>query len=300
MASIDWFGLVVLSVIWGSSFLFVELAIDHVAPFTIVFFRVGFAAVALIVYCRFKKLRIPFERQHIFQYLVMGFVAHALPFTLITWGQTHITAGLASIYNATAPLFTVLVAHYCLADELANSTKFIGVLTGLFGVAVLIGGGMNGLTLDNLLGQLAGLCAAISYALSFVYGRRFSGMAPAGIAAATLTSATFLITPLAFFYGSSATHLPPASSIAAIITLALLCTAIAYILYYWILERAGATNLSLVTFLIPVSAITLGIVFLGETLAFNHVMGLALIFCGLLLVDGQVLRFFLLKRASRT
>jgi drug/metabolite transporter (DMT)-like permease len=300
MASIDWFGLVVLSVIWGSSFLFVELAIDHVAPFTIVFFRVGLAAVALIVYCRFKKLRIPFESQHIFQYLVMGFVAHALPFTLITWGQTHITAGLASIYNATTPLFTVLIAHYCLADERANSTKFIGVLTGLFGVAVLIGGGMNGLTLDNILGQLAGLCAAISYALSIVYGRRFSGMAPAGIAAATLTSATLLITPLAFFYGSSATPLPPASSIAAIITLALLCTAIAYIIYFWILERTGATNLSLVTFLIPASAIMLGIVFLGETLMLNHVMGLVLIFCGLLLVDGQVLRFFLRKRASRT
>jgi drug/metabolite transporter (DMT)-like permease len=300
MVLIDWLGLVVLSMIWGSSFLFVELAIDYVAPFTIVFARVGLAALALILYCRIKGVRIPVEGNRISQYLMMGFLAHALPFALITWGQTHITAGLASIYNATTPLFTVLVAHYCLADERANTTKFIGVLTGLSGVAVLIGGGMNGLTGDNLLGQLAGLCAAISYAFSIVYGRRFSGMTPAGIAAATLSAATLMIAPFAFFYGSALTPLPPASAVAAIVMLALLCTAVAYIIYYWILGRAGATNLSLVTFLIPASAIMLGIVFLGETLAPNHIAGLALIFGGLILVDGQLLRFFLRVRAGRT
>jgi drug/metabolite transporter (DMT)-like permease len=296
---INWLGLVVLSMIWGSSFLFVELAVDHVAPITIVFFRVGLAALALILYCLFKRLRIPLEGKHIRQYVIMGFLAHALPFALITWGQTHITAGLASIYNATTPLFTVLVAHYLLADERANKTKFIGVLTGLAGVAVLIGGNLKGLSFQNILGQMAGLCAAISYAFSVVYGRKFSGVKPAGIAAATLTGATLLIAPLAFIPGSSVTTLPPASAVAAIVALALLCTAIAYIIYYWILEHAGATNLSLVTFLIPASAIMLGIVFLGETLALNHIAGLALIFCGLILVDGQVLRFMSRLRSSR-
>ncbi len=299
MTLTDWFGLVVLSVIWGSSFLFVELAVDHVTPFMIVFARVGLAALALILYCRLKKFHIPFEGRHILQYVVMGFLAHALPFTLITWGQTQITAGLASIFNATTPLFTVLMAHFCLMDERAKTTKFIGVLTGFFGVAVLIGGGKDELTLDTILGQLACLCAGISYALSIVYGRRFSGLKPAGIAAATLTSATLLIAPFAFFYGSPATTLPPAGALAAIVILALLCTAIAYIIYYWILAQAGATNLSLVTFLIPASAIMLGAVFLNETLALNHIAGLGLIFCGLILVDGQVLRFFSRTRARR-
>ncbi|MEE8306697.1 MAG: DMT family transporter [Gammaproteobacteria bacterium] len=300
MASIDWLGLVVLSVIWGSSFLFVELVIDHVAPFTIVFFRVGLAALALILFCWAKGVRVPLSGTRILQYLVMGFIAHALPFTLFTWGQTHITAGLASIYNATTPLFTVLVAHLCLADERANTSKFLGVLAGFFGVSVLLGDGMEGLTHDNLLGQLAALGSAICYALCAVYGHRFSGLPPAGIAAATLTAASLMMAPLAFLSSEATISLPSSSAIFAILTLALLCTAVAYIIYYWMMARVGATRLMLVTFLIPASAILLGVIFLGETLALNHVMGLALIFCGLLLVDGQVPRFFLRKCTSRT
>ena len=299
MSLLVWFSLLVLSVIWGSSFLFVELVVDHMTPFTIVFVRVGLAAAALIVYCRLKGLSIPLQGKHIVQYAVMGFLAHALPFTLITWGQIHITAGLASIFNATTPLFTVLVAHLCLSDERANATKFIGVFTGFFGVAVLLGGGMTGLSVDNILGQLASLSAAVSYAFSIVYGRRFSGLTPAGISAATLTSATLLIAPLALMNASHVTQLPPAGALMAIVILALLCTAIAYIIYYWILSHAGATNLSLVTFLIPASAIMLGAVFLNETLALNHVAGLALIFCGLILVDGQLLRFISRSRIRR-
>ena len=292
MTLLVWFSLVVLSVIWGSSFLFVELVVEHLSPFTIVFARVGIAAVALIAYCRIKRLRIPFEGKHIVQYAVMGFLAHAFPFTLITWGQTYITAGLASIFNATTPLFTVLVAHIYLKDERASRIKFVGVFTGFAGVAVLLGGGMNGLTYDTLLGQLAGLGAAISYAFSIVYGRRFSSLAPAGISAATLTAATVLIAPFALIYGSPGLQMPPFGALASLLMLALLCTALAYIIYYWILSSAGATNLLLVTFLIPASAILLGAVFLNETLALNHVAGLALILCGLVLVDGQILRFF--------
>ena len=291
MTLLVWFSLIVLSVIWGSSFFFVELVVDHLSPFTIVFARVGLAAVALIAYCRFKGLSIPIEGKHIVQYTVMGFLAHAFPFTLITWGQTHITAGLASIFNATTPLFTVLVAHIWLRDERASKQKIIGVLTGFTGVAVLLGGGMSGLTFDTLLGQLAGLGAAISYAFSIVYGRRFSGLNPAGISAATLTSAALMIAPFAIVYGLPGEQMPPIGVFSALLMLALLCTAIAYIIYYWILSNAGATNLSLVTFLIPASAIMLGAVFLNETLAFNHMAGLALIFCGLILVDGQLLRF---------
>lgn len=299
MTFVDWFGLVVLSMIWGSSFLFVELALDHAAPLAIVFARVGLAALALVLYCIILKVRIPIEAKRLGQYVIMGFLAHALPFALLTWGQTHITAGLASIYNATTPLFTVVAAHYFLADERATATKFAGVLTGICGVAVLIGGGLDGLTSDNLFGQLAALGAALSYALCAVYGRRFSGLAPAGIAAASLTSATLLMAPLAILSAGASVSLPPPGALAAIVALALLCTAVAYMIYYWILARAGATNLMLVTFLIPASAIMLGIVFLNETLEPNHVAGLALIFCGLILVDGQILRLFSRRGARR-
>lgn len=292
VALIDWFRLVTLSVIWGSSFMFVEIAVDHVDPFVIVFARVGLAAFALHVYCRTLGLRIPLDGGRPAQYLTMGFFAHALPFTLLAWGQIHITAGLASIYNATTPLFTILVAHICLADERATPARFAGVLTGFTGVFVLISGGFSVLTPDNLLGQLAALGAAMSYAASAIYGRRFSGLAPAGIAAATLTAATLLMAPLALFLGLAGMSAPDPGALAAIVTLALLCTAAAYILYFQILARAGATNLVLVTFLIPASAIMLGIVFLNETLAPNHLAGMALIFCGLLLVDGRVLRVF--------
>ena len=192
----------------------------------------------------------------------------------------------------------MLVANYYLTDERATAGKLLGVLIGFLGVASLIGGDIGGFTLNGLLGQLAALGAAICYAYSAVYGRRFSKIAPAGIAAATLTWATLFTLPFVVIYDVAVLSVPPTKTIAAILALALLCTAIAYIISYWILARAGATKLMLVTFLIPVSAIVLGIVFLDETLALNHVMGLALIFCGLLLVDGQVIRYFLRQRAS--
>lgn len=299
MTFVQWLGLFVLSLIWGSSFLFVELAVDHIRPFTIVFFRVALAALALIGYCRIRGHRIPLTADRIGQYLVMGLIAHALPFTALTWGQTQITAGLASIYNATTPLFTVLAAHMLLADERASAMKFAGVLTGFAGVAVLIGGGLGAATAGNLLGQLGALSAAVLYALCAVYGRRFSGIPPAGIAAASLTSAALIMAPLAAWQSGMSFSLPPLQGAAAILILALLCTGVAYIIYYKMLARVGATNLMLVTFLIPATAIMLGIVFLGETLEPHHLAGLGLIFCGLILVDGQMVRRFLGRGVRR-
>lgn len=296
MALIDWFGLILLSVVWGSSFLFVEMAISHVESLTLVWVRVGIAAIALILYCRIKHIQIPLDGGKISQYMVLGFIAHALPFTLIAIGQAHITGGLASIYNATTPLFTVLVAHFFLRDERANASKIIGVLTGFFGVAVLIGGRLNGVSYETLMGQFAVLCSAISSALAFVYARHFTGMEPASIAAATLSSSTLLLTPFVLFHTQGTVAFPPAGAVAAILALALLSTACGYIIYYRLLKRVGSTNLSLVTFLIPGSAIMMGIIVLGETLELNHIMGLALIFCGLLLVDGKVLGFISRRR----
>jgi drug/metabolite transporter (DMT)-like permease len=221
----------------------------------------------------------------------MGLLNNLIPFSLIFWGQTHIASGLASILNSTTPLFTAVLAHFLTRDERLTANRLAGVLAGLAGVVVMIGPDVLVGLRANVLAQSAVLCAALSYALAGIYGRRFRGTPPLVTAAGQVTSTSVLLLPVVLLADRPWTlPLPGARTWAAVAGLALLCTALAYVIYFRILAVAGATNLLLVTFLIPVSALLLGGLVLGERLEPRHFGGMGLIALGLAAMDGRPLR----------
>ena len=200
----------------------------------------------------------------------MGLLNNAIPFCLIVWGQTHIASGLAAILNATTPMFTVVVAHVLTDDERMTRNRLAGLLIGLAGVVVIIGPGALQSLGSDVLAQVAVLAAAVSYAFAGVFGRRFRrlGVAPMAASTGQVIASTAILLPLALLVDRPWTlPMPSAETWAAIFGTAALSTALGYILYFRILETAGATNLLLVTFLIPVSAILLGALVLGERLS---------------------------------
>ncbi|MEM9146679.1 MAG: DMT family transporter [Pseudomonadota bacterium] len=288
-----WMMLLALSVLWGGSFLFVGIAVADLPPFTIVLLRVGLAAAALLVALRIAGHSVPTAPALWLAFLGMGLLNNAIPFSLIVWGQTQIASGLASILNATTPVFGVLVAHWMTADERLSGMKLAGVILGFSGVAVMIGWDALGGLGVAVLAQVAILGAALSYAFAGVFGRRFRamGVPPMVTAFGQVSASTLLLAPLAFGLEQPWTlPVPSIESIAAIGGLAVLSTAMAYVLYFRILEAAGATNLLLVTFLIPPSAILMGWAALGERLDVRDFAGLALILAGLAAIDGRVLK----------
>ncbi|MBI3199870.1 MAG: DMT family transporter [Rhodospirillales bacterium] len=292
MRAREWSLLVLLSVLWGGSFFFAKLAIGELRPFTVVFARVAMAALAL-------NLMLSLTGRSLFRqgtpwatFVVMGLLNNMVPFSLIFWGQTQIASGLASILNATTPLFTLVVAHLLTRDEKINAAKAIALLFGFAGVVLLVG--PNVLVGDDFsfMGQIACLGAALSYAFAGVYGRRFQimGVRPMQAAAGQVTTSAVLILPIMLVVDRPWELAgPPSMTVwAALVGLALLSTALAYVLYFRILAAAGATNLLLVTFLIPVTAILLGAGFLGEHLELRHYAGMALIGLGLAAIDGRI------------
>jgi drug/metabolite transporter (DMT)-like permease len=291
MSLLDWSLLLALSILWGGSFFFVGVVVKTVPPFTIVLLRVAIAAAALHLVLRATRSPMPWDARTWLAFFCMGLLNNAIPFSLIAWGQTHIASGLASILNATTPLFTVLVAHALTADERLSKGRIVGVLLGLAGVVALIGPqALVGLGKD-VLAQFAVLGAALSYGFAATFGRRFRrmGVSPLATATGQVTASSTLILPVALIIDRPWTLPSPGLPVwAAILGLALLATALAYILFFRILASAGAVNLMLVTFLIPVSAILLGSAFLGETLAAMDFVGMALIGLGLAAIDGRL------------
>jgi len=289
--------LVALSVLWGGSFFFIEILVSHLPPLTIVTLRVGLAALALWGIILALKLPLPKTRQQWGALFIIGLLNNALPFCLIVWGQTQINSGLASIFNATTPFFTVLVAGAVLVDERITKQKLTGVLIGLLGTIIIIGPeALKGLT-GSMLGQLAVMGAAISYAFAGAYARRFKkwGLSPLIVATGQVTMATLILLPVMLTIDKPWIDFAmPFDAIWAITGLAFFSTVIAYILYFKLIASAGATNAALVTFLIPISAILLGVTILGETFTAFQAIGMVLIGFGLLVMDGRI--FQRLKR----
>ena len=293
MGTKEWVMLLTLSLLWGGSFFFVEVIISELPPLTVVFLRVVLAAVALWLFAIAIGLRPPMTIGAWTAFLIMGLLNNVIPFTLIVWGQTHIASGLASILNATTPLFTVIVAGFLLVDERRTPMKLTGVVIGFIGVILMIGpSALGGLGTDTL-AQIAVLGAAASYAFAGVFGRRFKAMDidPVVAAAGQVTASSLVLAPIAIYIDRPfSLEIPGIEVITSIIGLAIQSTAVAYILYFRILASAGATNLLLVTFLIPISAILLSSLVLGESLELIHYIGMALIGFGLSAIDGRLWR----------
>jgi drug/metabolite transporter (DMT)-like permease len=287
----EWTLLVVLSVLWGGSFFFVGIAVAELPTFTIVALRVLIAALALMLSLRVAGIAVPAGFASWRAFAGMGMINNVVPFSLIVWGQAHIASGLAAILNATTPLFTVVVAHWLTADEKLTPMRAAGVATGFVGVAAMVGPtALQGIDI-GLLAQLACLAAAVSYAFAGVYGRRFRalGLAPLQTAFGQVAASSLLLVPIALVVDRPWSLPPPGlATWAAVAALAVLSTALGYALYFRILARAGATNVLLVTFLVPVSAILLGALVLGERLQTRHFAGMALIGSGLAAIDGRL------------
>ena len=284
MKPIDWMLLWTLSLLWGGSFLFNELALSGLPALTIVWGRVALAAVLLALVVRLSGQGMPARR--VWPALaVMGVLNNIVPFTLFVLAQGQITGGLASVLNATTPLFTVLVAHVATSDERLTPVKAVGVALGFGGVVVMMAGEDLG---GEGLAMLACLGAALSYGLAGVWGRRFkaAGVSPLQTAAGVVTCSAVLLAPVWLVVDRPwAMEWPGAVPVAAVVALAALSTALAYLIFFRILARAGATAISLVTFLIPFSAAGLGWLVLGERLELRHFAGLALILGGLALME---------------
>ena len=293
MGLAEWTMLIVLSVLWGGSFFFVGVAVSELPTLSIVLLRVGLAAATLWIVLAAMGLAVPKSGDVWLAFFGMGLLNNVVPFLLIVWGQKTIASGLASILNATTPLFTVVVAGLLLADERISALKVAGVIIGFVGVTVMIGlDAVSGIS-SSVWAQIAILGASLSYALAGVFGRRFKrlGVDPVVTAAGQVTASTIVLLPVALYADMPWTlPVPSVKTWMSIIGLAVLSTAFAYILYFRILERAGATNLLLVTFLIPVSAILLGTLFLSESLTVSQISGMLLIGAGLAAIDGRVFR----------
>lgn len=284
-----WGLLLLLGFIWGGSFFFGRIAVQHVPPMTLVLFRVSLAAFAL----HLAFGRMPGFYQTLIsrwrELLVLGLINNAIPFTLIFLGQTKIGSGLASILNATTPLWAVLVAQVFTTDEKITPAKLIGCALGLAGMVLLIGPAALGIADSPLWAKLAVVGAAVSYGFAASFAKRFKGISPRVTATGQLTSSTLIMLPLALTFDQPWTlPVPPTDVIVAILALALVSTAFAYVVFFKILSIAGATSASLVTLLVPPAAILLGIVFLGETLSLTEALGLGLIALGLLSLDNRL------------
>jgi drug/metabolite transporter (DMT)-like permease len=300
MGGKEWTMLLALAVLWGGSFFFNGIAVRELPSFTLVWLRVACAAVTLGIVLRLLGQRMPKQASVWAAFLGMGLLNNVLPFVLIVWGQHRIASGLASILNATTPLFTVLVAHLLTRDEKLTPLKTVGVVVGFAGAAVMIGpDALRGLG-AGVLAQGACLAAALSYAFAGIFGRRFKrmGVAPLATAAGQVSASTLLLLPIMLLVDRPWTLAAPhAATWGAVLGVGLLSTALAYVLYFRILAAAGATNLLLVTFLIPVSAILLGALVLGEVLLPHQFLGMGLIGLGLMFIDGRLPRKMAMQTA---
>lgn len=286
-----WGLLVLLGLIWGGSFFFARIAVQHVPPLTLVFLRLLLAALALHVYIAGRLDIYPILKARWREFLILGIINNVLPHALIFFGQTRIGAGLAAILNATTPIWTVLIANYLTSDEKLSSAKIAGCLVGLAGTIVLIGPSISTGSEAPLWALLLPVLAAVSYGFAATYGKRFKGVPSPVTAAGQLTASSLIALALSLLADRPwELTAPPLDALLAILALALLSTAFAYILYFRIMAMAGATNASLVTLLVPPSAIVLGVLFLGERLSLAELAGMALIGFGLVILDGRAYR----------
>ncbi len=281
MGAGEWGLLMILSVLWGASFLFMGILVKELPPLTISASRLTIASllIGLILASRRPK-NLPWR-----ELLVLGVLNNTIPYALILWGQIYVSSSVASIINSTSPFFTSIFAHFLTDDEKIDKFSMVGISLGFSGVLVMAWDSVKG----SLIGELAIITAVICYSYATVYGRRFysMGLSPLAIAFGQLSTAAVTSIPLAILERPWTLHMPSQRAWASIIGISIFSTALAYLIFFKILERAGATNANLVTLLIPVTATLLCVAFLGERLELNHIAGMCLIMLGLMIMNTR-------------
>jgi drug/metabolite transporter (DMT)-like permease len=285
----DWGILAILALVWGSSFLLIELGLTGFGPLTLVFLRIALAVPLMLVAMRVAGQLLPRDARSWWQLTIIGFFNLAFSQALFFWAQTRIDSSLASILNATVPLWGVVMAHYFTADERATRAKVLGVLVGFSGLVVMVGPGALAGVGQDVPAQLACLLATACFAAAAVYARRLSAhVQPLAAATGQMITAAVMLAPLPLLFESPFAAVPPATAIAALLTLALVGTSFTYLLYFRLIATAGASNAMLIALLMPPVAIVLGVLLLNESLSGGQVAGMALILAGLIIIDGRL------------
>lgn len=285
----EWAAFGLLGLIWGSSFLWIKLAVDDISPSLLVSLRLGFGLLALLAVAAARRSTVdwPRSRGRWGQYLFLGIVNTALPIFLISWSEVYIASGLAAILNATVPLFTLLVAHWWLHDEKITRPRLLGLAFGFAGVLVVVVPGLVGEQVKaDVVGQLAVLLAAACYAVGSTYSRRnMRGASPLTVSVLVLLTSG-AVSWLYLFTTERPVLWPtqPLTWVAAL-WLGVLGSGVAYLLYFYLISAWGVTRTSLVTYILPVIGLFLGARFLHETIGWNMLAGLALILAGIALVN---------------
>jgi len=301
MGRTEWGLLIMLTMIWSSSYLFAQLAMDDVPVILIVFSRVSLAAVGLWMVILAMGIRLPREPHMAWRLCVLGLFNNVLPFTLVFTAQKTMPTGVVAVMIAATPLIGILLAQWMTTDERLTAARMIGALLGLGGVAVMIGpealAGLGGGTVAELLVILAAIC----FAFSPLYARRLYGIEPMIVAAGQLTAASLILLPVAAVMAPPWTlAVPNWGSVASLAVLALVCTGLAYVIYFRIIAKAGATNTILVTILSPPGAMFLGATILGETLSVGQLAGFVLVVTGIAVTDGRPLAWLRRRGRART
>lgn len=277
--------LLLLGAIWGAAFMLIKIALDDITPFTLVAVRIAFTAIILWATLRISGLNLPRDRQQWLNFASVGVFGLVVPFLLISWGQRLIPSSTTAILGATTPLFTALINIVTRAEEKINAERIIGLGIGFMGVMIAIG--IAGATEGNIIGELCVLGAAVCYAISALYSRRvFSGMPPLIPSTGQMITSTAMLIPIALVWEGIPTAAPSMRSIIAMVILTVFCTAIAYILYYRLIDTIGATKVSMVSYLVAPFGVIYGFVFLQEPISRNSIIGLVVIIVGILIAGG--------------
>ncbi|MGH1365655.1 MAG: DMT family transporter [Calditrichia bacterium] len=280
--------LLFLAALWGPSFLFIKVAVQEFPPITLSTIRVGLGALVLYPIMRWLGNSLPRERQLWRHFAFVGLFNHAIPFALFSWGEIYVDSAIASILNGTTPLFTIIIAHFFTEDDRLNSTKSIGTLIGFIGLMLIVGPAIFEGARTTTLGLIAVTIPAACYGLSIVYTRRYLRGLPKLVApTAQLMSGTLWLLPFALLIDQPLSLANPSlAAWGSLIALAVFGTAIAFIVYFHLIETVSATYISMVTYLVPIFGIFLGIVVLNESVGWNGFAGCALIIFGVMVVNG--------------
>lgn len=299
MSRTTWMLLLMLSIFWGGSFFFVEIALEDIPPFTLVFLRVFLAAIVLLLILYAQGCSLPRDLLVWRKYFLMGLISNAIPFCLIVWGQTHIESSVASILNATTPICTVILAHWMTTDERLSVRKLAAVILGFIGVYFLMRPELqNGMSWKGY-GQLAVVAASICYSFAGIFGKSLKIYPPLNNAAGTLCCSALMLFPFVILIDSPWTLQVHTPALLAVLGYSLISTALAFWLFFRILAVAGVVNTQLVTFLVPLNTLILGVGVLGERLYPSAFVGMGFIFLGLIVIDGRVMQF-IRKRVSKS
>ncbi|MCB0208757.1 MAG: EamA family transporter [Anaerolineae bacterium] len=286
----NFFRLFFLALLWGSSFLFVKVAVAEIPPFTTVLMVVGIATLVLYGILRWQGGRLPKFGPIWTRFAVAGLLHNALPFALLVFGEQHVDSALAAVLNGTSPLYAILLAHFLTKDDRLTSGKSLGLFVGFGGLLFFVLPSLRGGVHASLWGLIAVGAAAASYGIAIVYTRTYLRDLPPLVApTAQLGMATVYALPLALLIDKPfSLTLPSVNAIGAVLALALFGTALSYIVYYRLIKQMSASHVSMVTYLVPIVGLVLGVVVLNEQLTWNAYVGCALILAGVMLVNGFI------------